>query len=442
MTGFPKWINWLLAILAVGGISWAVAALLNMPAQEQPNLNNLLNGVDIFNNSTADKKELCSTEDYQTELVKLYQGSFANWIESNPNLLDPEERSDFKNMQITQLNHSSYVKLGRAIAWENCNADRFFSDAAIDDPKVNYHLLSNINHPLCTLWTAYDSPNLNNVTYAFLYQDPDVPGNVKTKTYSAISTLEGLTCLESLSISSAINSVFPAIVFPYSRPVYSYNITFDLGSLNQLKNLISLDISQIYIPDLQPISKLSNLEYLYMRGTKTRKVSQFDLLEDSPNSQLTHYLSSLKKLKILDLSESEAGNLTFLNSLLDLRYLSVAKTYTQTLDGIQNLKELRGLDVSDTTIDAIAQITNLSKLTYLNIANTRIKHFTVLSKLNKLSELNISGLKTAFTLDVFASNITILRNIESLKKITATNALSSANCRELQRLLPGKQVIC
>lgn len=425
MSKLPAWINWLLAISAIGGVGWMLAISLNPLAQPSNNANN------STDNSQDEKKLTCSSKDYQTESMRSFQGSIKDLAKAH--LILPSQ-------PMVQLDRESYVKLGRAVAWENCNANGFLTAAAIRDPK-SANLLLNINNPLCTLWSnQVDSPNLTGTQYGFLYSDPNVPGQTKSKTYSAMATLKGLTCLEALSIPRAVGAVFtPNMMIGLNQnSVSDLNIT----TIPELENLIALDIGNLYIGDLQPLSKLSNLEYLYMQGVSTKEISQFGLFKYAPRPQLTRHLSNLTKLKVLDLSESKAGNLTHLSGLTNLQYLSVARTYTQTLDGIQDLTNLQGLDASGIKISSLMPLTNLSKLVYLNIANTEIKFLNALSKLRSLSELNLSGLTTAFTQDVFANNATILLNLKALRKITVIGALSKANCQELQSVLPGKQVSC
>ena len=428
MSKLPAWINWLLAISAIGGVGWMLAVSLNPLAGQPGNINNLLG---LSNSSSDEKKAVCSTEDYQTEAARFFQGSIKDLAKAYLSL---------PSQPMVQLDHESYVKLGRAIAWENCNANGFLTDAAIRDPK-SANLLLDINNPLCGLWSnQVDAPNRIGILYSFLYSDPDVPGQPKSKNYSAIDTLDGLSCLEALSIANAKNAIItPDMMISLNQNSVS---GINLAAIPKLKKLSALDISGMYAGNLQPLSKLSNLEYLYMKGTSTKEIAQFGLFKYAPRPQLTRHLASLTKLKVLDLSDSKAGDLYFLGSLTNLQYLSLATTYTKKLDGLESLTNLQGLDVSDTIINSLGPIANLSKLTYLNIAKTEIKFFTALSKLNKLSELNVSDLKTAFTQDVFADNATILLRLKSLKKITATGTLSKDNCQELRSVLPGKQVIC
>ena len=420
--------QWAGVVGAAGLAGWLIFHSIYVPAN--PSNNQTAN--------TATDQKLCSTDDYQTEFVKFPQ----EWR----NLFDLTDTEMWRPggtglpSQFIQLDSNSYVKLGRAIAWQWCNANSFFSDQALRN-GVNYNLIKNINSPFCTLWGSSAD---NNQPYTLLYNDLDVPGNTQAKVYSALNTLSGLSCLESLSTSGALNKVFPAVGFPYSEPISSYNYALDLAAINQLPHLIHLNISGSSIKNLSPLTKLDNLEYLYMVGTTIDQVSQFNLFPNSPESQLTSFLATMTKLKLLDLSETKAGYLTFLSKLVNLRSLSVAKTRTQTLDGIQDMKKLKRLDVSNTSISTITQVQDLTKLQYLNISHTNVRSLIPLTKLSALQELDLSYLDKAFTQDIFVNNLNVLIELSSLKKLNLIGAvLDKANCQEIIRNLPKKvEVSC
>ncbi len=416
-------------VVGAGGLAgWLIFHSIYVPAN--PSNNQTAN--------TATEQKLCSTDDYQTKFVKFPQ----EWR----NLFDINDTDIWRPggtglpSQLIQLDSSSYATLGRAIAWQYCNANSFFSDQALRN-GVNYNLIKNINSPFCTLWGSSAD---NNQPYTLLSNDLNVPGNTQAKSYSALSSLPGLSCLNSLSTPEAITTVFPTIVFPYSEPISSYNYAVDLTIVNQLPNLIHLDISHAYIEDLSSLAQLGNLEYLYMQATQTKQVSQFDLFPNYPVAKLTQYLDRLTKLKLLDLSGSKAGDWVFLSNLTELRSLNVAKTLTQSLDGIKDMKKLKRLDASDTSIKTITQVQDLTKLQYLNISHTDVRSLAPLAKLTALQELDLSYLDTAFTQDIFVNNLNILIKLSSLKKLNLTGAvLGKANCQEIIRNLPKQvEVLC
>jgi len=434
----------------IGWTAWSSFPLLQGLLDNNPNNTSGLNQKisDYFKNGLETNKETCKNQDYQTVLVdasRFYESinkelAFLWW-----GIFDIEDQLFLKYEKFNQLNPDSYKKLGRAIAWQTCNANQFLSNSGLNNPS-GPNLLLEINHPMCTLWDnpfTYGGWDSTGTPYKFLGDDPDVPGSTRTESYSAADTLADLDCLEIFSFRSAVYAAFPVVVFPYDQPVLSYPTSINLVDLaRHTPGLKILDISEIYIGDLSPMVAFKDLEFLYMQGTSTKKIEQFDLSPDQPSSELTHYLYVLTNLKLLDLSNTNSGNLISLSGLKNLRVLMLANTKTNTLAGIQSLKNLRYLDVSHTNINDLQQLEHVTTLRYLDISNTYVSNLNALIPLDQLQELNISNSEAVFLFQTSAKNINVLKNLKSLRKVTATGILSRDNCTEVKKILRGVTVSC
>ncbi|MEA1909798.1 MAG: hypothetical protein U9M89_02145 [Patescibacteria group bacterium] len=442
---FPLNLNYLiLAIVLVAGTGWIIHSSTpwtvklphNIPEEHKDLIEFFQSGGNLF-------KE-CSNEHYETVSVNtaMFSGNlFSKYLQYG--IWDAEDILNLELNNMNQLDRESYVSFGRALAWQTCNGNMFFTDAALKRESGS-NLILNINHPFCTIWkhSLHSSPEMDNTPYQYLHADPGIPGNPRVKAYSAAETLRGLDCLKSLSVYSAIYSA----VLPSQFYLYPERNSFASISLADLAehtpNLISLDISRSFFDNLEPIKGLGNLEYLYMRKVNIKKTADFDLSPNSPVSDLTKHLSSLKNLKVLDLSETKAGYLTHLYGLENLRMLILSKTRTPHLGGIGQLQNLKYLDVSDTTIGDLGNLNKITGLRYLNISNTHVLHLNQIEGLENLIELDISNNKTIFTQNVWGDNLSALKSLKKLSKIDATGTVSKNQCDEIKKLLENKEISC
>ena len=125
----------------------------------------------------------------------------------------------------------------------------------------------------------------------------------------------------------------------------------------QLKNIISLDLSSKDISDLSGIENLSSLTSLSLND---------NFIEDlSPISELIN-------LQFLDLGDNAISSIKDISKLTKLTYLDISNNFIEDISGISNMKNLTILDLSNNNIESIEALKNLTKITNLNISDNEI----------------------------------------------------------------------
>ena len=169
---FP--INWsylLGAVALVVGLGWIGWSSLFSPSQINNIPEKYKDFYNIFQND-LEEVEVCSNKHYQTNLINT-SGIFTNPFFSKLAIFDVEEMALLGSTQYTQLDQESYKQFGKALAWQVCNGNRFFTDAALKKESES-NLILNVNHPLCDIWPndGFGGTFDYNLPYRPLYMDP------------------------------------------------------------------------------------------------------------------------------------------------------------------------------------------------------------------------------------------------------------------------------
>lgn len=148
-----------------------------------------------------------------------------------------------------------------------------------------------------------------------------------------------------------------------------YKITKD-----DMESLVSLNISNKDIKNLEGLQYCANLKWLSLEG---------NTIDDFTP------ISSLTALKYLYMKNTNIKNLNCLSSLTNLNFLNLFGNDLEDLSGISNLKELRTLSLANNNISDVSDLSGLSHLNYLNLYGNRITDISPLKSLELLAEVNL-----------------------------------------------------
>lgn len=161
-----------------------------------------------------------------------------------------------------------------------------------------------------------------------------------------------------------------------------------------------LNVSYTDTVDISPLTKLTNLESLYLNGTQTanfRPIQNLARLKtlaigswkrsDNPISDIRD-LSGLTNLESLTIIGANLKDLEDLRALTGLTYLNISGTKAQNYDAITALHSLERLDISRTKISNADLFKNLSKLRVLRANQINLSNLNSLSKSKNLKELS------------------------------------------------------
>ena len=317
---------------------------------------------------------------------------------------------------------------------------------------INYHIsesdaLKNRRLPIFTFTSLDDA-------YKHCYKK-----NFKAKTYHIEDEIiNKILSLESISISkcevdnfepltkfklkylniseTGISSLkdlksFPDLIYLClgKSPIYNFN---EISFLTNLEQLYIYSTPSFF--DLQPISNLTKLKYLWCSDCSIREITAIKGLKkleklDLQDNKITYIdaLRNLKKLehlslyknnilnnaplyrlitlKSIDISYNRIFDLTPFSNLINLEHLIVRKNEIENLTSIEKLTSLRSLDISYNHIDNIDFIKDMKQLEHFQCFVNKIKSIKPLYKLEKLKYLNTR------------SNLFPIEEFDELKKI-------------------------
>ncbi len=181
--------------------------------------------------------------------------------------------------------------------------------------------------------------------------------------------------------------------------------------LSQLKNLKTLDLSYSNANDLTPIRNLTELIELNLSHTKVSDLSPLK------------YSNNLLKLNI---SNTEVIDITILQRMAKLQSLNLSNTKVIDINPIAGLTELIVLNTKATPLSDVTAIENLTHLTDLNISKTLVQDLAPLKNLKDLSTLvvdstqikGIAPLASLGNLKVLHANNTLISDLQPLQKLT------------------------
>ena len=245
-----------------------------------------------------------------------------------------------------------------------------------------------------------------------------------------------------------------------------------IKTISNLNSLTKLKCRNSNISDIKFLEQCTNLEELDLGSISNRKMDSNKLNDLSP-------ISSLKKLKKLDLSGCGLGDISSLNistkvielsldwnnivdikplsNLINLEKLNVMynpienygalpflsqleefKSFQyrfKNLEPFLELKKLKVLDLQMNQLEDISHISNLTKLEELDLSFNFIQDLTPLSTLINLRELRVEGSREIRSLEP----LFILVNLEVLN-ISFCDHISENSINELKMKLPNCKI--
>jgi len=196
-----------------------------------------------------------------------------------------------------------------------------------------------------------------------------------------------------------------------------------LSDIRQMSAITEIDLSNNQlIQNIEPLTRLSNLQKLNISGTSITDLSPIrnltELIDvDASRSGVTDisvlkYASKITRLnvestgvsdlsavrrmptlQILSASKTKISDLTPIAELITLTTIDVSGTLVQSLAPVQNLTALQALDVSATQVSDLAPITGLKALSELSIDSTKVIDATPIAQLTGLTILSMNDTK-------------------------------------------------
>ncbi|MFC3678725.1 leucine-rich repeat domain-containing protein [Bacterioplanoides pacificum] len=170
----------------------------------------------------------------------------------------------------------------------------------------------------------------------------------------------------------------------------------NFSSIGRLTDLRDLDLRSDALSNTSFLSKLKNLEYLF--------------ISDSPNINKVDGLEFLDNLEEIYLVRIPIDSISAIRSLKNLKHIDISDTNITSLDGVQNKPFLKTISVIASPIKRIEHLEGLPKLNELILVNTDIKKIEGLENLNCLEDLNL-----------YDNDISVFENIFHLPLLSEMN---------------------
>lgn len=199
----------------------------------------------------------------------------------------------------------------------------------------------------------------------------------------------------------------------------------DLGRLTYLETLI---IDGISIDSLQPLSTLTQLKSLTVKGCPI-SASDLSILGALPNLEtlilkncsLSNIsgLSGAKRLVTLDLSNNAIRDLSGLSFMENLTTLDLSSNALTNLSALSALENLATLDVSYNSLTSLAPLAACPSLSVLVATNNKITEIPVFSDTSVLTTLMLNNNSL--------TDVTALAQYSSISKLGSYNMLSDVS---------------
>lgn len=217
----------------------------------------------------------------------------------------------------------------------------------------------------------------------------------------------------------------------------------DLEPLSKLTNLKRLDLRMMpQIKDLSPLSNLKGLEYLNITGTGVEDLSplaSLDGLVELEARMLTvkdlSPLARLPRLVSLDVLKCPVTDVT---ALAESPSLEKALLCTTDVGDIKPLKKiaprLTALDLCDSQFRDFEDLRDFPRLDFLRLWGLPIEDLTVLEKMTEMEDLDLS--KTP------VKDLTPLHGMKKLKILRLLMVeIDPRQIEDLKKAIPGLEVI-
>lgn len=170
----------------------------------------------------------------------------------------------------------------------------------------------------------------------------------------------------------------------------------EYSRLADLDNLQVLEANQTGLYDLEPLTGISGLRELSLKGNAIDNIGMIDAFErleliDLSDNQLTNIqpLGKLSGLKTVLLQKNEISRLEPLNANEALWKLNLSQNLVKDLAPLAKLGKLKHLVLDKNPLRSLQPLSSLTSLSFLSVAETETKDITPLAGLTELKFLNL-----------------------------------------------------
>jgi internalin A len=202
--------------------------------------------------------------------------------------------------------------------------------------------------------------------------------------------------------------------------------------IGDLTHLLSLNLSNNKIRDIQGLENLVNLEKLdlsrnnILQITGLKNLTKLKILRFWSNHiYKIEGLDTLSQLKILDLTNNDIREITGIDKLSCLADLDLADNNISRITGLDKCLDIKNINLSFNLITEISGLDNCGGILYLDIAYNQIETISNLENLKSLIQLDLSynnistiqGLTTLVELEDLNLSKNLIKRIENLDSL-------------------------
>ncbi|CAL6005765.1 leucine-rich_repeat protein [Hexamita inflata] len=281
--------------------------------------------------------------------------------------------------------------------------------------------------------------NLNNINQFQNLKELDLPGNEGLdlsllQDLTQITSLKFLAQLEKLNMNHCELNKIDVLRYLTNLKELDLGDNDRIDDITPLGNLLQLRILNLEhccLTNVEALQLLLNLEELNLAGNLNicydKVIQQTGYLDTTPLQYLT-------KLTILNLDSCAKLQLGSLSKLTNLDQLYISSNNIQEIKALQYLK-LKQLYLSSTKIDDMNALQYLTDLTILDLSKCKLSSVKALKTLVNLKELNLSRELSYYEVEQTKTpffDITPLQYLTQLEKLE----ISQCGLQSVEALIP------
>ncbi|MFL0248699.1 leucine-rich repeat domain-containing protein [Candidatus Clostridium stratigraminis] len=174
---------------------------------------------------------------------------------------------------------------------------------------------------------------------------------------------------------------------------FGMNIS-DIGGIENLSSLQTLDLGNNQIRDISALKGLTNLRKIFLDNNQINDINA---------------LNGLTNLQSVDLDGNQISNINALKELTSIQGLSLSGNKISDIGALRGLTNLMGLGLTDNLISDISTLRGLTNLKELFLSDNQISDISTLIGLTNLQSLDLTCNQIS---DI--STLRVLTNLQSL----------------------------
>ena len=259
--------------------------------------------------------------------------------------------------------------------------------------------------------------------------------------------LSNLTNLETLDLADNAIVNLPPNLSGLTRLVtlnLADNQIQNVSGLPNVSTLETLDLRNNVVGDVTPLSTMTSLKRLYLRGNANLqnvkllvKLKEAGTTIDIPLPRPVTFRDDNLVAALRTALSLEDNDLIFPGDMEGLLTLTASSGSIVNLTGLETATALTTLDLNDNQIVSLSPLARLESLTTLNLSSNSISSISSLSRLTNLTSLelqknqisSISSLSRLTNLDVLNLSDNRITSVSSLSDLTSLTGLLLSNNR-------------